>query len=135
VNYFYVISPVGGDPDFPAKRRVLKQLGCGRDCTPFFPLDHHKNFSIDTARFDLQKATFVLADLSHERPSCYFELGLAEATGSTVVIIAATGTRIHQVGDVDSIYWYSDLEEYRRIIAEVLTTKGCSDKVEVQEAP
>jgi hypothetical protein len=35
-------------------------------------------------------AVFVLADLSLERPSCYFELGLAQAVRAHVFVIAAT---------------------------------------------
>lgn len=138
MSYFYVISPVGADPDYAAKREVLKDMGRSRGCEPFFPLDHHSEFSIDSARLDLQRARFVFADLSYERPSCYFELGLAEVLDSIVVIIAAAGTPIHQVGDVKTICWYSDLEEYRRLVAEALATRGffgdevqSSDKVRV----
>ena len=124
MNYFYVISPVGADPNFPSKRLLLEDVGKRCNCKPFFPLDHHGEFSIDSARSDLQKAEFVFADLSDERPSCYFELGFAEALGKKVTIIATSGTRIHQVGDVNNICWYSDLEEYRKLILETLARTG-----------
>lgn len=127
MNYFYIITPVGSDPEFQAKRQILEAVGRDQGCEPFFPFDHHTEFSIDEACSDLQKARLVVADLSHERPSCYFELGLAQALRTTVVIIAAAGTRIHQVGDAGTICWYLDLQEYRRLVTETLATLACAN--------
>ena len=44
----------------------------------------------------MKEAALVLADLSQERPSCYYELGLAEALGRPVYLIAQEGTPLHQ---------------------------------------
>lgn len=41
------------------------------------------------------QARFVVADLSHERPNVYFELGFARGLGKTVITIAREGTPIH----------------------------------------
>jgi hypothetical protein len=41
------------------------------------------------------EARFVVADLSHERPNVYFELGFARGLGKTVITIAREGTPIH----------------------------------------
>jgi hypothetical protein len=43
----------------------------------------------------IQKARFVVADLSNERPNVYFELGYSRGIGKRVVTIARTGTLIH----------------------------------------
>jgi hypothetical protein len=40
-------------------------------------------------------ARFVVADLTHERPNVYFELGYARGLGKTVVTIAHEGTVVH----------------------------------------
>ena len=40
-------------------------------------------------------ARFVVADLTHERPNVYFELGYARGVGKTVVTCARENTAIH----------------------------------------
>ena len=43
----------------------------------------------------ITSARFVVADLTHERPNVYFELGFARGLGKTVITIARQGTRVH----------------------------------------
>lgn len=43
----------------------------------------------------IQRARFVVADLTHERPNVYFELGYARGLGKTVVTIQRSGTVAH----------------------------------------
>jgi hypothetical protein len=43
----------------------------------------------------LRAARIVVADLSHDRPNVYFELGYARALGKTVITILRTGTVPH----------------------------------------
>jgi TIR domain len=43
----------------------------------------------------IRTARFVVADLSHERPNVYFELGYARGLGKTVITVAREGTSIH----------------------------------------
>ena len=43
----------------------------------------------------IHRARFVIADLTHERPNVYFELGYARGIGKTVVTIARQGTNVH----------------------------------------
>ena len=52
---------------------------------------------------EIRKSKFVIADLTDERPSCYFEAGYAEALGKKVIYVASkesviqpgTKTKIH----------------------------------------
>lgn len=43
----------------------------------------------------IRTSRLVLADLTHERPNIYFELGYARGLGKSVVTIARKGTIIH----------------------------------------
>ena len=43
----------------------------------------------------IAEARLVVADLTHERPNVYFELGYARGLGKTVVTCAREGTDIH----------------------------------------
>ena len=43
----------------------------------------------------INSAAFIVADLTHERPNVYFELGYARGLGKTVITIARDGTNVH----------------------------------------
>jgi hypothetical protein len=43
----------------------------------------------------INSANLIVADLTHERPNVYFELGYARGLGKTVITIAREGTNIH----------------------------------------
>src|SRR5918997_1247084 len=88
--YFYVIMPVGADKQFAAKKSIIQKVAQKENLTPYFPFDRTGNisFDINSTLSILKDAEFVLADLSMERPSCYFELGLTQAIGKDVYLIA-----------------------------------------------
>ena len=43
----------------------------------------------------IRQARFVVADLTHERPNFYFELGYARGLGKTVITLLRAGTTAH----------------------------------------
>jgi len=120
MRYFYIVCPVGADPEFSAKRSVMQELGLEWGQQPFFPLERHQEFSMSVTMRDMQRAEFVLVDLSLERPSCYFELGLAEAANAHVFLVAASGTPIHQIGNANNVVFYSDMIQYRSEVSQIL---------------
>jgi nucleoside 2-deoxyribosyltransferase len=38
---------------------------------------------------EIERALFIIADLTEERPSCYFEAGYGEAKGKPIIFIAS----------------------------------------------
>lgn len=118
-----MICPVGADDKFQQKRRVLEELGARHKIAPFFPLEQHTSFSVSVVKEDIRRAHFVLADLTKERPSCYFELGLAEALSPETIVIAELGTSIHQVPDVTKVRFYSDIGQYTAVVDDILRTR------------
>jgi hypothetical protein len=119
VRYFYVISPVASDAAFDEKRSILEEVGKQYDLRPFFPLERNSHLTAPDLVSDIREAAFVIADLSLERPSCYFELGVAEAMKTRVFLLAATDTRIHQVGD-QPVTFYANSEQYRHSVREIM---------------
>ena len=83
---------------------------------------HNPRFDLDATRRTIRSVDLVFADLSHERPSCYYELGLAEALGAKVVCVAAIGTEIHQTSYRGAVTVFSDLSEFAKIFKAAL---GC----------
>lgn len=116
----YYISPVGADGEYQRKRAVLASLASVRGVEFLFPLERSDEFSVGAALEDIRRCEFVIADLSLERPSCYFEVGLAQAIARHVVLVAAEGTVVHQAGGTEQIMTYRDLDSYRAVIAHAL---------------
>jgi hypothetical protein len=44
---------------------------------------------VERIKEEIRRARFVVADLTDERPSCYFEIGYAEALGTPVITMAS----------------------------------------------
>ena len=125
MNYIYVITPVGSDPEYKLKRELLEKISVDTGCEFFFPLERHSKFSMDTTIADLRRAALTIADLSLERPSCYFELGIAQALGVPVVMIAQAGTILHQTDNRQSPQFYSDSLEYYALVTHAIESVSC----------
>lgn len=60
---------------------------------------------------NIKKAELIIADLSFERPNCYYELGYARAIGKNIISIASKNTQIHfDVEHYDCVYFSSGEE-------------------------
>ncbi|MGZ8842736.1 MAG: hypothetical protein ACXW18_03685 [Pyrinomonadaceae bacterium] len=120
--FFYVIMPVGADQQFGDKRSILQKVADKEGLTPYFPFDRTSNIAFDKERTlsVIRESDFVLTDLSLERPSCYFELGLAQALGKDVYLIAQQGTNIHQAHGRGLTRFYEGLSGYEQVVSNVL---------------
>lgn len=61
----------------------------------------------------INKSRFIIADLTNERPNCYYEVGYAHALQKPVIIIAKNDTKRHfDISTYKWIYWknYKDLK-------------------------
>src|ERR1700732_3449030 len=97
-HYVHVIMPVGSDPFASEKKLAIakgvRQAGLEVRFPDYLPLK--PTFGLPKLVAEMRDADYVIADLSGERPSCYYKLGIAEAIGKKVYLGAETGTRIHQ---------------------------------------
>src|ERR1041385_316620 len=118
----YVIMPVGADEQFGDKKAIIQKVAQEENLVPYFPFDRAGNVSFDLnlTLSMLRESEFVLADLSMERPSCYFELGLAQAIGKDVYLIAEQGTDVHQAHGRSLTQFYDGLHNYEQVISSVL---------------
>ena len=81
------------DERFDAIEEVLGDLDCyAIRIDKEAPLDG----LVDQIKKEISKANFVIADLTDERPSCYFEVGYAEALGVPVIHITSKQSVVAQ---------------------------------------
>ncbi|MFD5846834.1 hypothetical protein [Streptomyces chartreusis] len=124
-RYIYSIMPVSSDDDYHEKRSHLSSTARELSLSVHFPLDRGlpeigKEFDLVRVVDEIKRAALVIADLSLERPSCYYELGLAQALGAQVALIAMSGTNIHQAFGRNSVAEFRDLRDYPATVRRVL---------------
>lgn len=114
----FIIMPVGSDPEHSERssaiRRGLRRAGY-QPVFPFYDASDPQ-FSLREFRTELHTMVAVLADLSGERPSCYYELGVAEAFACPVRLFAKIGTAIHQSGHRDYLQFYDGFIELEQSV-------------------
>lgn len=116
------IMPSEVYPDAAAKRLLIEQLFRDAGWRVLMP-EYDKDlpdFDLEQTKKDLKNSDLVLVDLSDERPSCYFELGLAEAVGATIAVISKAGTPIHQTSLRSSVSTFSNIDEFENLLTSIL---------------
>lgn len=117
-----IVLPVRSDPDFNLKRlmwidaaRAIGHEIVMPDGTP------PGAFDLESALKVLNTVQLVVADLAFERPSCYYELGLAQALGVPAVLLNYAKSAKHQHAPVVAEYLYEDLSDYGGVVKQVLS--------------
>jgi hypothetical protein len=125
-GYIYVIMPVDSDLLFSERRRALELGIKNADREARFPYSVSERPPFDISNFieEIRGADSVIADLSCERPSCYYELGIVEALGKSVYLVAQVGTPIHQCFGRHGVRYYSDMAELARISHALIEIKN-----------
>jgi hypothetical protein len=117
------------DPDAAVKRQIWtdaeQRYGVDVRLPPTL-LSSSSAFDLSGTLTELRSCQLVVADLTFERPSCYFELGLAQALGIPSIIISMPSTLRHQHGPALEEHMYSSLDEYREIVQRILATDRSS---------
>lgn len=117
-----VIMPSEAFPGTVVKRQIVQDVCRNMGWTLVMPeYDRLRpEFDLSKTRLIIGNVNIVLVDLSYERPSCYYELGLAEALGARVVCVAATGTEIHQTANRGSVISFSNMSDFAGILRAAL---------------
>lgn len=131
----FIITPHAADPDFAAKQRIV--LGVARDLgiTVLYAEPSAGVLDANKSIKRLRSAGACIADLSYERPSCYFEVGYAQSLGAPVRLIALAGTPIHQVLGKQSVQFFDDLSGYQALVSEILMTFAVAAKRSAPRMP
>lgn len=119
-RFVLVIAPVRTDPNFDAKMDIIRSL-CARDGLGWrTPEREPEHFDLSAMIEAIRNAAVAVVDLSHGRPSCYYELGLIEALGEAPFLLAESGTQIFQYSGQVEVHFYANLNDYRILIETML---------------
>lgn len=118
MKVFY-IAPHYFDSEFDVKLTIIKRIA-NEDGIEIVKGVHtgEKEFDLEKTMELYKEVTYFIADLSFERPSCYYEIGYVQGMNKEVDLIALKGTMIHQVrGEVN---FYSNIYEYEALIKHLI---------------
>lgn len=71
----------------------------------------------------IERAEFLIVDLTDEKPNVYYELGYAHGVGNEdydILLVAREGTKLHFDIAPLAVHFYSSTEHLRRIVNEQL---------------
>jgi hypothetical protein len=97
----FVIMPIQGEKfgtqdeqriyrEFDERFEVVENALAEFDCVAIrIDKEHPLEDLVGAIKKEIARSQFVIADITDERPSCYFEAGYAEARGKQVVYIAS----------------------------------------------
>ncbi|MGC9781286.1 MAG: hypothetical protein HZR80_18740 [Candidatus Heimdallarchaeota archaeon] len=80
------------DPIFDAMKEVVEELGYKAKRVDKIPGDYKITDKIIEM---ITNSVLIIADLTHERPNVYFELGYARGIGKIVITTVRNGTKVH----------------------------------------
>lgn len=124
-NLFF-ISPYKVDSEYQFKKKVIKNACFKNNIHLLFAEDEKTGISLsakETIKL-LYECDFSIADLSFERPSCYYEIGFLQALKKDIYLISEIATPIHQVLIEGNFYTYGSLQEYESLVNDLLTLES-----------
>jgi hypothetical protein len=132
--YCFLICSFADDPELLAARKQGIDPATRAYGFPAYRVDEipAPDNVIAATRRHIGDADFVIADLSGQRPNCYYEVGYAHALGRPVIhLMRASEEPQFNVAGLQFIKYRDPLhlrdELKRQILTHVLTTQGTTD--------
>lgn len=97
---------------------------CGYNCIRVDEIEHNRRIT-DKVIECIKSAKFIVADLTEQRPNCYYELGFAHALEKEVIHVIREDEVIHfDIKDYNFIVYSSITELAERLDERIIKTIG-----------
>ncbi len=135
----FIVMPIQGDEygpqaersvflEFTARFSMIESVLDEFDCVAI-RIDREAPMGslVDRIKQEIRRSQFVVADLTDERPSCYFEVGYAEALQKPVIFVASkesvvapgTDTKVHF--DIhQNVQFFANHDELAKKVRDVI---------------
>ena len=106
--------------------RDVYELGIREPLTQFdleaYRVDEHyrDGLIIDRIYNEIDTSIVIVAELTHPRPNCYYELGYADGLGKPVVRVARKGTELPFDVNQHPFLFYTDVTDLREKLGKAL---------------
>jgi len=107
IHRVFIVMPIQGEPfgtqdeqriwkEFDSRFAAIEKLLGKYDAVAIrIDKEHTLDELVKRIKAEIAKSSFVIADLTEERPSCYFEAGYAEALRKPIIFIASKESVVH----------------------------------------
>ena len=135
---FFMITPYRYDQLFQTKKHIVMDIAAQYYIQPFYaefdiPL-LTAGFQLEKTLVAIQRSNFIIADLTYERPSCYYEIGYAHGLQKRVYLIVYENPHGEsyppcEVHGIEEVKCYRDLETYLQVIDNIIRNEAHSSQI------
>ena len=119
----FLITPYNIDSDFEIKKKIISEI-CQSNNIELYLAENeliHKSLDANETIELFKIMDYFIADISYQRPSCYFEIGYLQALKKEINLIAIINTPIHQLLLKETVSFYKNIDDYKILINEIIS--------------
>jgi len=118
---FVLMAMDPDDPELEDVYQTIKQV-CGTFGLKAYRANEieHQDRITDLILSEIKSCEFLIADLTHERPNVYYEVGYAHALNKRPILYRKTGTRLHFDLFVHNAPEYKNMTELKGLLKKRL---------------
>ena len=114
---FILMAMDSEDPELEDVYQTIKDVCASYDIKAYRANEiEHQDRITDRILSEIKTCEFLIADLSHERPNVYYEIGYAHANKKRQILYRKKGTKLHFDLLVHNVHEYKNITDLRELL-------------------